>query len=45
VARQRLERIQAVIDAENEKPPAQRNPVRIYRSLSKILSSRHSSIS
>ncbi|HMJ64412.1 MAG TPA: DUF4350 domain-containing protein [Candidatus Binatia bacterium] len=45
VARQRLERIQAVIDAENEKPPARRNPVRIYRSLSRILSTRRSSIS
>ncbi len=45
VAQQRLERIQAVIDAENEKPPSQRDPIRIYRSLSRILSTRQTSAS
>jgi hypothetical protein len=40
VSRQRLERVQSVIDAENKLPPAQRDPVRIYRAIGKILSSR-----
>jgi hypothetical protein len=40
VSRQRLERIQSVIDAENKLPAGQRDPVRIYRSISEILSSR-----
>ena len=40
VGRQRLERIQSVIDAENKLPAAQRDPVRIYRSIGEILSSR-----
>lgn len=40
VSRPRLERIQSVIDAENKLPAGQRDPVRIYRSISQILSSR-----
>jgi len=40
VSRPRLERIQAVIDAENQLPPARRNPIRIYRALADIISSR-----
>jgi hypothetical protein len=40
VGRPRLERIQAVIDAENELPAQRRDPVRIYRALAKIISSR-----
>jgi len=40
VSRRRLERIQSVIDAENKLPAGQRDPVRIYRSISEILSSR-----
>lgn len=40
VSRARLTRIQSVIDAENSRPPRQRDPVRIYRAISEILSSR-----
>jgi hypothetical protein len=43
IAPQRLQRLQAVIDVENENPPSQRDPVRIYRSLSRILSARQTS--
>jgi hypothetical protein len=40
VSRARLERIQAVIDAENQLPAARRDPIRIYRALAKVISSR-----
>jgi hypothetical protein len=40
INRQRLQRVQAIIDAENQLPPKQRDPVRIYRSISETLSSR-----
>jgi hypothetical protein len=40
VSRPRLERIQAVIEAENQLPPARRDPIRIYRALARIVSSR-----
>jgi hypothetical protein len=43
VAPQRLQRLQAVIDAENEKPASQRDPIRIYRALGRILSTRQTS--
>lgn len=40
VSHQRLARVQTLIDSENQAPPARRDPVRIYRSISEILSSR-----